>query len=210
MGPKSVATDEEKHEATDTFHGNIVSANNLISKPTWKNISTILIEFGGDEENCGRNTINDMFKRTRTNRRKASNAVYMIMLNANKDYPENKQRFLLNKKKEPLVRPTPPSVSVPGPSHQNMLGFGTFVKKPTKSGLSHAVLYHIGMQALYNCHNPFDEVVESEVFKMSITPELARFAKVDNPSELDINLAKSEVRSLISMSAVGDSYFQTH
>ena len=69
------------------------------------------------------------------------------MLNANKDYPENKQRFLLNKKKEPLVRPTPPSVSVPGPSNQNMLGFGTFVKKPTKSGLSHAVLYHIGMQA---------------------------------------------------------------
>ena len=50
----------------------------------------------------------------------------------------------------------------------------------------------------------------SEVFKMSITPELARFAKVDNPSELDINLVKSEVRSLISMSAVGDSYFQTH
>ena len=104
------------------------------------------------------------------------------MLNANKDYPENKQRFLLNKKKEPLVRPTPPSVSVPGPSHQNMLGFGTFVKKPTKSGLSHAVLYHIGMQAIYNCHNPFDEVVESEVFKMSITPELARFTKVDNQS----------------------------
>ena len=102
------------------------------------------------------------------------------------------------------------SVSVPGPSHQNMLWFGTFVKKPTKSGLSHAVLYHIGMQAIYNCHNPFDEVVESEVFKMSITPELARFAKVDNPSELDINLVKSEVRSLISMSAVGDSYFQTH
>ena len=33
--------------------------------------------------------------------------------------------------------------------------------KPTKSGLSHAVLYHIGMQAIYNCHNPFDEVVES-------------------------------------------------
>ena len=163
-----------------------------------------------NEENCGRNTINDLFKRTRTNRRKASNAVYMIMLNANKDYPENKQRFLLNKKKEPLVRLTPPSVSVPGPSHQNMLGFGTFVKKPTKSGLSHAVLYHIGMQAIYNCHNPFDEVVESEVFKMSITPELARFAKVDNPSELDINLVKSEVRSLISMSAVGDSYFQTH
>ena len=64
-----------------------------------------------NEENCGRNTINDLFKRTRTNRRKASNAVYMIMLNANKDYPENKQRFLLNKKKEPLVRPTPPSVS---------------------------------------------------------------------------------------------------
>ena len=181
MGPKSVATDEEKHEATDTFHGNIISANNLIYKPTWKNISTILIEFGGDEENCGRNTINDLFKRTRTNRRKASNAVYMIMLNANKDYPENKQRFLLNKKKEPLVRPTPPSVSVPGHSHQNMLGFGTFVKKPTMSGLSHAVLYHIGMQAIYNCHNPFDEVVESEVFKMSITPELARFAKVDNP-----------------------------
>ena len=60
------------------------------------------------------------------------------------------------------------------------------------------------MQAIYNCHNPFDEVVESEVFKMSITPELARFAKVD------INLVKSEVRSLISMSAVGDSYFQTH
>ena len=135
-----------------------------------------------NEENCGRNTINDLFKQTRTNRRKASNAVYMIMLNANKDYPENKQRFLLNKKKEPLVRPTPPSVSVPGPSHQNMLGFGTFVKKPTKSGLSHAVLYHIGMQAIYNCHNPFDEVVESEVFKMSITPELARFAKVDNQS----------------------------
>ena len=135
-----------------------------------------------NEENCGRNTINDLFKRTRTNRRKASNAVYMIMLNANKDYPENKQRFLLNKKKEPLVRPTPPSVSVPGPSHQNMLGFGTFVKKPTKSGLSHAVLYHIGMQAIYNCHNPFDEVVESEVFKMSITLELARFAKVDNQS----------------------------
>ena len=135
-----------------------------------------------NEENCGRNNINDLFKRTHTNRRKASNAVYMIMLNANKDYPENKQRFLLNKKKEPLVRPTPPSVSVPGPSHQNMLGFGTFVKKPTKSGLSHAVLYHIGMQAIYNCHNPFDEVVESEVFKMSITPELARFAKVDNPS----------------------------
>ena len=130
--------------------------------------------------------------------------LYMIMLNANKDYPENKQRFLINKKKEPLVRPTPPSVSVPGPSHQNMLGFGTFVKKLTKSGLSHAVLYHIGMQAIYNCHNPFDEVVES------ITPELARFAKVDNPSELDINLVKSEVRSLISMSAVGDSYFQTH
>ena len=103
-----------------------------------------------NEENCGRNTINDLFKRTRTNRRKASNAVYMIMLNVNKDYPENKQRFLLNKKKEPLVRPTPPSVSVPGPSHQNMLGFGTFVKKPTKSGLSHAVLYHIGMQAIYN------------------------------------------------------------
>ena len=73
-------------------------------------------------------------------------------------------------------------MSVPGPSHQN------------------AVLYHIGMQAIYNCHNPFDEVVESEVFKMSITPELARFAKVDNPSELDINLVKS----------VGDSYFQTH
>ena len=162
------------------------------------------------EENCGRNTINDLFKRTRTNRRKASNAVYMIMLNANKDYPENKQRFILNKKKEPLVRPTPPSVSVPGPSHQNILGFGTFVKKPTKSGLSHAVLYHIGMQAIYNCHNPFDEVVESEVFKMSITPELARFAKVDNPSELNINQVKSEVRSLISMSAVGDSYFQTH
>ena len=108
------------------------------------------------------------------------------------------------------MRPTPPSVSVPGPSHQNMLGFGTFVNKPTKSGLSHAVLYHIGMQAIYNCHNPFDEVVESEVFKMSITPELARFAKVDSPSELDINLVKSEVRSLISMSAVGDSYFQTH
>ena len=63
------------------------------------------------EENCGRNTINDLFKRTRTNRRKASNAVYMIMFNANKDYPENKQRFLLNKKKEPLVRPTPPSQS---------------------------------------------------------------------------------------------------
>ena len=163
-----------------------------------------------NEENCGRNTINHLLKRTRTNRRKASYAVYMIMLNANKDYPENKQRFLLNKKKEPLVRPTPPSVSVPGPSHQNMLGFGTFVKKPTKSGLSHAVLYHIGMQAIYNCHNPFDEVVESEVFKMSITPELARFAKVDNPSKLDINLVKSEVRSLISMSAVGDSYFQTH
>ena len=116
---------------------------------------------------------------TRTHRRKASNAVYMIMLNANKDYPENKQRFSLNKKKEPLVRPTPPSMSVPGPSHQNMLGFGTFVKK------------HIGMQAIYNCHNPFDEVVESEVFKMSITPELARFAKVDNPSELDINLVMS-------------------
>ena len=210
MGPKSIATDEEKHEATDTFHGNIISANNLISKPTWKNISTILIEFGGDEENCGRNTINDLFKRTRTNRRKASNAVYMIMLNANKDYPANKQRFLLNKKKEPLVRPTPPSVSVPGPSHQNMLGFVTLVNKPTKSGLSHAVLYYIGMQAIYNCQRPFDEVVESEVFKMSITPELARFAKVDNPSELDINLVKSEVRSLISMSAVGDSYFQTH
>ena len=35
--------------------------------------------------------------------------LYMIMLNANKDYPENKQKFLLNKKKEPLVRPTPPS-----------------------------------------------------------------------------------------------------
>ena len=84
-----------------------------------------------------------------------------------------------------------------------MLRFGTFVKKPTKSGLSHAVLYHIGMQAIYNCHNPFDEV-----FKISITPELARLAKVDNPSELDINLVKSEVRSLISMSAVGDSYFQ--
>ena len=135
-----------------------------------------------NEENCGRNTINDLFKQTRTNRRKASNAVYMIMLNANQDYPENKQRFLLNKKKDPLVRPTPPSVSVPGPSDQNMLGFGTFVKKPTKSGLSHAVLYHIGMQAIYNCHNPFDEVVESEVFKMSIRPELARFAKVDNQS----------------------------
>ena len=54
-----------------------------------------------------------------------------------------------------------------------MLGFGTFVKKPTKS--------------------------ESEEFEMSITPELARFAKVDNPSELDINLVKSEVRSLISL-----------
>ena len=52
-----------------------------------------------NEENCGRNTINDLFKQTHTNRRKASNAVYMIMLNANKDYPENKQRFLLNKKK---------------------------------------------------------------------------------------------------------------
>ena len=157
-----------------------------------------------NEENCGRNIINDLFKRhVQTEERQ-------VMLNANKDYPENKQRFLLNKKKEPFVRPTPPSVSVPGPSHQNMLGFGTFVKKPTKSGLSHAVLYHIGMQAIYNCHNPFDEVVESEVFKMSITPELARFAKVDNLSELDINLVKSEVRSLISMSDVGDSYFQTH
>ena len=49
-----------------------------------------------------------------------------------------------------------------------------------------------------------------QVFKMSITPELARFAKVDNPSELDINLVKSQVRSIISMSAIGDSYFQTH
>ena len=106
--------------------------------------------------------------------------------------------------------PFRPSGSMISTRDQNMLGFGTFVKKPTKSGLSHAVLYHIGMQAIYNCHNPFDEVVESEVFKMSITPELAMFAKVDNPSELDINLVKSEVRSLISMSAVGDSYFQTH
>ena len=60
MGPKSVATNDEKYAVTDTFHANIISVNNLISKPIWKNISTELMEFGGVDENCGKNmeTIN--------------------------------------------------------------------------------------------------------------------------------------------------------
>ena len=53
------------------------------------------------------------------------------------------------------------------------------------------------MQAIYNWCDPLEQVVESEGFKMPVTPELARFVKVQHPSEVDSNLVKSEVFGLI-------------
>ena len=181
------------------FIRNIKSANNLTNEPTWKQITNIFGNF--DYKDVSKNSIEDVFKRLKKNRIPPK-AMYKKMKAANKDFPNNKSDWLLNKSKQ-LISPLH-SIDVVH-DQKNLLDFEGISKRsgPVKrSGLSHALLFSIGLSVIQRFgkdYSEFDvrEIVGYFIRTMSENPLLREYARFSLDS-LDENTAVEEVMRFIS------------